>query len=66
MPNEVLPLQVLRQLPPVTRATAITLTSAARTALRVEDVLGPVRRETPSQAVYFGYAGETLNNAVAA
>jgi hypothetical protein len=65
LPDMVVPSQVTRQLPPDTRFTVVTLTSAGRTALRVDDVLALLRKATPSQAVYFVYTGATFSNAVA-
>ena len=50
-PVAVLPAQVTRQLRPVTFVTALTWTPDDRTALRVELVLGFVRRLTPSHLV---------------
>ena len=65
MPVVDLPLHETIHLPPETRATAVTLTSTGRTAFLAAEVLGLLRKETSSHAVYFVYTGATFSNAVA-
>ena len=59
-----LPAHVTRQLPPVTLLTALTLTSAGRTAARLEMVLALVRSATPSHFVYKRVPPRTFDGVV--
>ena len=65
-PTSALPLHVVIQVPPVTRATAKTFVFFGSVAFRVAEVVGLVRSATPSQVVYFGYCVVFLKSPVAA